>query len=93
MSSVMQNTNFGPRALEIQWLNCIVTTHGMICGCEDPWNHLKNTFENHKIRCLFIGDKNTTDAAVNTGEEDALDYIDTGDLEKLFAQDFPDDDG
>lgn len=93
MSIVMKNTNFGPRALEIQWLNCIVTTHGMICGCEDPWNHLKNTFKNHKIRCLFIGETDTTDAAVNTGEEDAVDLLQPGELDALFAEDMPDESG
>lgn len=89
MSIFMQNTNFGPRAQEIQWMNIIVTSHGMICGCEKPWNHLQDILKNQQLRCHFIGETSTQDVATYTGDDDG-DVLDAGLLEELFKEDTED---
>lgn len=92
MSLYMKNPEFGPRALQIQWINCIVTTHGMICSCEQPFKHLENLLQDQQVKCHFIGDpKGDTTAAITTG--DGEDHFDEGDLDRLFEEDFTEDDG
>lgn len=93
MSRYNKPTEFGPRATEIQWLNSIVTTHGLFCGCEKPWNHLEDILKNQQVRCHLIGDNTTeTHTEEPTGDVD-IDGFQDGDLERLFAQDFEDDAG
>lgn len=93
MSLYMKNPEFGPRALQIQWINCIFTTHGMICGCEKPLQHLEDILKDQQVRCHFIGDpkEDTTTAAITTGNGE--DHFDEGDLDRLFEEDFTEDDG
>lgn len=93
MSHLMRNPTLGPRALEIQWLNCIVTTHSMICSCDHPWDHLQDTFRNHQIKCLFIGDDHGTATDTKEDGDAAEDNLSPGDLEKLFADDTEDNQG
>ncbi|AXQ66317.1 MAG: hypothetical protein [Anelloviridae sp.] len=93
MSRYMQNPILGPRALEIQWLNTIVTTHSLICSCEKPWDHLQDTFKNHQIKCHFIGDDHgTASGTKEDGDTDDVPFS-PGDLERLFADDTEDNQG
>lgn len=92
MSMLMRNPEFGPRALQIQWINCIVTTHGMICSCEKPFHHLQDLLKDQQVKCHFTGDPNTDGAAaITTGNGE--DHFDEGDLDRLFEEDFTEDDG
>lgn len=87
----MRETAFGPRALQLQWINTIVTTHGMICSCEQPWKHLQNLLQQQDTKCLFITEGEGTTGQEQTGNENkdsAEDVLDYGDLDKLFEEDF-----
>ncbi|AZK35874.1 hypothetical protein ORF2 [Torque teno mini virus 10] len=92
MSSLMREPDLGPQALQLQWLNTIVTTHGLICSCEQPWKHLQQLLNTKNGKWLYIGDG--TDAATQTGKEEnhikEEDPIDEGILEELFKEDFDD---
>lgn len=84
MSHCMIEPYFGPRAKEIQWCNIIVTSHGMICGCEKPWEHLQQILRNQQLRCHFIGEEDST-TTTNQKDGDADDFnLDDGDLAALF---------
>lgn len=92
MSMYMRNPEFGPKALQIQWINCIFTTHSMICSCEQPLKHLEDLLKDQQIQCQFTGDhKGDHCAAITTG--DGEDHFDEGDLERLFEDDFTEQDG
>ena len=88
MSKLWQPTEYGPRGMEIQWMNNIVTTHSLFCSCEKPWDHLNDILSQQKIRCQFIGETATT-----TGADGDLDAFIEGDLEKLFEGDLTEDTG
>lgn len=91
MSMLMRETSFGPRALQLQWLNTIVTTHAMICSCEKPFKHLENLLQQQDAKCLFITEGEGTSGQEQTGKENkdsGEDVLDYGDLDKLFEEDF-----
>lgn len=84
-----------------QWVNGIVTSHEMFCGCDKPFFHLyyflqkQNTFpfttakEEEEIKKCLTGLTET--ATVGTNTEDVRggapdDVLDFGDLEDLFAE-------
>ncbi len=87
MSHYMKETDYGPRALQIQWLNTIVTTHGMICSCSNAWKHLEELLQSQDIKCHFIGEDRSTKEETTTDGAALDENIDPGDLEKLFEQD------
>lgn len=75
-------------------MNNIFQSHDLFCGCNDPTLHfiiilnrngkaIKPEKECKNIKCLITGE--TTD---DDGPEDVLQ---DGELEKLFADDFPED--
>lgn len=79
-----------------EWINMLVHIHDLYCKCNDPLEHTvdliaekeKNLRFQHFTKlnlqkCLTGGEENTTHQG---GEEDAFD---AGDLEKLFDEDFP----
>lgn len=86
MSNFKTPTIYGPRAQEIQWLNCIVTSHGLICGCDKPFDHLQDILKNnHQAKCLFGQEDTTGEKDHKTTLEDT--GFDEGDLERLFEED------
>lgn len=93
MSMQLKEVQYGPRALETNWINCIFQTHDLICGCNDPILHLmilinkkgnapKPEPEIRNIKCLLTGET----ATGNTKEKDDLPFED-GELEQLFKED------
>ncbi len=81
---------YGPQALEYQWLNSIVTNHGLICGCDHPFEHLQKVLQRRGQQlCLTSGD--TADNGHKDAEEDG--GFSAGDLERLFAEDGDEDTG
>lgn len=83
--NLWQPTKYGPKRLELQWLNGCITSHDYICGCDEPAKHLflllakKSGFDQ---KCLTFGDDPGT-TAVGTTDDIG---IDQGDLELLFAE-------
>lgn len=91
MSSFKVPPIYGPRTLELHWINSIVNTHGLICGCDKPFDHLEDILKNNKqAKCLF------TEGA-STGEEKGdltADFdLKPGELDALFDQPFGEDAG
>lgn len=77
-----------------QWINCCVGIHDLICPCNEPTKHLITFLltkgekykvtpeEKYKIQqCL------TTSEEEETAGQDGEDIIQTGDLERIFADD------
>lgn len=97
MSTFLQKRKYEDRALELQLLNQLISSHDLCCGCEKPLDHITylciNTFDasNPKIqqtKCLLFGE--TTGETADT--KDAVDALFDGELEELFAQDVTEDD-
>lgn len=92
MSHYLKDPIYGPQGLELHWVNSIVHSHGLFCGCDNTFEHLQSILQRkgHKQLCLTTF-KDTEDAASQTGDDDI--GISPGDLEKLFATDTEDDSG
>lgn len=82
MSKLQQKTIYGDRALQIQWMNLIFNSHGMICGCDNPRKHLEDLLELDNKKCLLT----TTDTDGDADHRGDVDIhgFDAGDLEELF---------
>lgn len=93
MTHYLKSPTYNGRAMELQLMNTIIGNHDLCCGCMTPALHIKeiiNTFsytpcprttgdkEDHH------GDKETTDA---------LEGLEDGELDRLFAADGEDDEG
>lgn len=89
MTNQLQNVKYGPRQLELNWLNSINHSHDLFCGCDDPLLHFIILHNKHgnapkpekdiqNIKCLITGKTTTGDAA-------ELDFED-GELERLFQE-------
>ncbi len=80
MSRYLQNPTHSPRALETKWLNNIVETHGLMCSCETPFDHLRHLLEIPENKWLLTEEERgkTTE---NHGEDDGFTE---GDLKLLF---------
>lgn len=90
MTLQLQNVKYGPRQLELNWMNNIFNSHDLFCGCDDPFLHFlilvnktgnapKPEPEIKNIKCLITG-------KTTTGEKEELDF-DDGELERLFQED------
>nr|AZK35892.1 hypothetical protein ORF2 [Torque teno mini virus 10] len=92
MSSLMREPDLGPPAPQLQWLNTIVTTHGLTCSCDQPWQHLQQLLNTKNGKWLYTGAG--IDAAIQTGREQnhtkESDPTDEGTLEALFKEDSDD---
>lgn len=91
MSKFLKEPYYGPRALEIQWMNGIVTSHALFCGCEKPFYHLQDILKQQQTRCLFIGEEDSLIPTTKQNGEEKEDPLDEGILEQLFADDMEDD--
>lgn len=92
MSKLLTPTIYSNKGLENNWVNLIWNSHDLICGCNNPWKHLADILARQGTQlCLPTI---TTDAATST-DPDVIedDGIQPGDLDKLFEEDFEDDDG
>lgn len=87
MTHFLKDPLYNGRAMELQLMNATINCHDLCCGCMTPVLHLKeiiNTFsyspcprttggdDDHR------GDKETTDA---------LEGLEDGELDRLFADD------
>ena len=86
MSTVLSKRLYEGRALENQWINNTISSHDLMCGCQDPIGHFHLLT---KEKC-HSGEKDTTAATFGTpGEEET--NIDAAVLEALFEENQEDD--
>lgn len=90
-------TKYGHKQRELHWLNLCVKSHDLICGCDDPADHLllllaqksgylkisKETLQK-STKCLTTGEDLTYET---TGEEEDETGLEPGELERLFEED------
>jgi len=78
-----------PKNKKIDWINHLVSTHNLICGCEQPLTHTIEEILDQEPNLPFACPScRGTGTAVATTKED--DGFGDGDLEALFAGDFGD---
>ncbi|AXQ66485.1 MAG: hypothetical protein [Anelloviridae sp.] len=84
--SLWKPPKYGPKRLELQWLNGCISSHDFICGCDEPAIHLLKVLKEKSgfdQKCLTYGDDHGTAGATTSDDLG----IDQGDLELLFAED------
>lgn len=91
MTSYFTPPLYNKNGLEAQWVNSIWQSHDLICGCNRAFQHLAAILQQKNIKCL--PSTSTGDAGVQTEDGDAKDLPEEGDLDKLFEEDFTEDDG
>jgi len=94
MTSFLTPTVYSKNGLENQWVNLIWNSHDLYCGCNNAFKHLADILRKRGDQlCLpSTSTASTADAGIQTGEPDG-DVIEEGDLDKLFEEDFNEDDG
>ncbi len=86
MSHYLREPLYKGRSLDQQWLNNIVSSHDLMCGCSTPFKHLKDIL---KCRGDTDGEEEDKDHGTSLVPEDGFD---AGDLETLFEEPFTEDD-
>lgn len=93
MSSFLSPCIYSKKGLENQWVNCIWNTHEMFCGCNKPWKHLEDILKRQGAQLCLP----STTADVGTATEPDVtedDHgLEPGDLDRLFSEDFTEEDG
>lgn len=91
MSKHLVPTNYKGRAVELQWMNGIHNMHDMICGCQNTVKHLHHLLkrENHQL-CLPSTEEDGRDGQHGDAGDEPFGE---GDLDRLFEEDFDEDDG
>jgi len=94
MSSFLTPALYSNNGLENQWMNVVWNTHDLICGCNDCFKHLLEILKRKgSLPCLpsITTEEPGTDDHNGDGGADA--GLDDGELERLFAEDSPEDEG
>ncbi len=97
--------HYGVSGREQTWVNSIIQTHDMFCGCNEPIIHLVNVaikkggifgFDKEKAKQLLLCHHTTTEEKDGLGETPTEEEgpgpegnLQFGDLEKLFEEDTP----
>lgn len=83
MSKCLKQPHYKGKGLENQWMGIIFQSHDLICGCDNPIDHIKQIQKRDKWL-------HTKDVATNTDHSDNGDGddfpIDEEDLQKLFDE-------
>ena len=85
---------YGPRGLELQFLNSIFQNHDLFCGCNDQLLHILSIINTHnkanlsdtklkEIKCLLTGE-DTDKGDQEDGAAGVIDVLEDGDLDALF---------
>ena len=94
MSKFLTPSVYSNNGLENQWINLIWNSHDLVCGCNNCFTHLFEILKKKgTLPCLpspGTADAGTQEPEPHGGEEDVLEE---GDLDKLFEEDFNEDDG
>lgn len=94
MSDYLTPALYQKRALELQWMNNIVSSHDLMCGCNKPIQHLEHCLDKFSYKeCRSTTAIGYPDGGEGDhhGEEDL--HIEEGDLDKLFEEPFDEDTG
>lgn len=83
MSKLQKPTIYSKRGLDTQWMNVIVGSHDLFCGCDKPIKHLEDILFQEK--CRHFKDTATTTTTDPGAETDDF-AIKDGDLEELFKE-------
>ncbi len=82
MSDYIKPCLYKGKALNNQWMNSILNSHDLFCGCTEPIDHLKAILpkkEWPRTKDVGIGTKD------GDGDDDDF-HIDEGDLKQLFEE-------
>lgn len=90
MSKFQQEPLYNKRGLQNQWINLIYQSHDLICGCNQPIDHLQDIINQQK--CLPSTAAATATEDGGTTKDPEL-TIDDGDLERLFSEENDVDEG
>lgn len=90
MSNYLTPCLYTGKAIENQWVNGIYSSHDLFCGCNSPIKHLAAILQTKQ---LCLPSPTTAEGTTQTGQEDAVDTLEPGDLDKLFEESFDEDDG
>lgn len=95
--SFWKPTKYGPDRRELHWLNLCVHSHDLMCGCDEPGDHLllllakksgylqiKKEALQTATKCLTTGEEITYET---TGEGEDDTGLEPGELDRLFAED------
>lgn len=75
-----------PKNKRLDWINHLVGTHNLICGCLTPLEHTIEEIFNQEPNLNYTCPKcRGTGPEPTTGDDDVLG---DGDLDKLFAEEF-----
>lgn len=95
----IEKPGYTKRELQLQWTNNIVQLHDLLCKCNKPLEHtIDNILHQEPNLRLEQSTKNLIEKCLTSGAADSItheedaDIIGDGDLEKLFAEDFTEDD-
>ena len=80
MSKFQQPALYKGRALDNQWINLIIGSHDLFCGCNKPIKHLQSILPKE---CHSSDQENTTEKDTTHGDDTGLE---PGELEQLFAE-------
>nr|UHS18469.1 MAG: hypothetical protein [Betatorquevirus sp.] len=86
MSKFMTPPLYTSKGLENQLKNIGFQAHDLVCGCSKPSEHLEYIFS---TTCHRTEEDYSTKT---TGDQDAVDGLSPGELEKLFSEDATEDD-
>lgn len=94
----IEDPKYSKKQLKLQWTNNIVSTHDLLCRCDNPLEHTINTILEQEPNLRFSEETKkklqkclTFTAAGKEDGHAADDIIEDGDLETLFAEDFTED--
>lgn len=84
---------YNTKSTQIDWVNSLVHIHDLQCACNDPLEHTTATIFRQEPNLRFNKEeKQLIEKCLTTGEKDttpiAEDAFGDGDLERLFEQDF-----
>ncbi len=77
----------------LQWINCCVGCHDLICCCDEPVKHLITTIFNKKEQITVTRQqKQQIEECLTITEEEDTNHVGEdgfgpGDLERIFAED------
>lgn len=91
MSHIIE-PKYTPTEQQNNWINLIWSTHDQFCGCDDVTSHLLLALSKNNPKKLTSKDIkeikwHLTGETTGDNDGDAVDALDIGDLELLFAGD------
>lgn len=81
MSKFLKPPVYNGKAIELQLLNTIISTHDLACGCSQPFDHIQHLIK--KATCHSTTEETSTKPEKET-HGDNNDGFDEGDLQALF---------